>query len=93
MAAQNQTSGGAPSAMALNLVIAAVIYWNTVYIDKAADLLRRTGQLADPGLLKHVSPLGWAHISLTGDYVRVSGAAERSIARPLNLGSVRNRAS
>ena len=71
--------------MALNLVIAAVVYWNTLYIDKAASYLRRSGQLADEALLKHVSPLGWAHINLTGDYEWDSGAAARSNARPLHL--------
>ena len=51
--------------MALNLVIAAIVYWNTWYLDRAAEHLRWRGQLADPGLLRHVSPLGWEHIALT----------------------------
>jgi TnpA family transposase len=72
-------------AMALNLVIAAIIYWNTVYMNKAANHLRQHGQLPDPILLKHVSPLGWTHINLTGDCVWDSGAAERSNERPLHL--------
>ena len=59
--------------MALNIVIAAIIYWNTMYMDKAADHLRRAAKLPDPSLLKHVSPLGWTHINLTGDYVWDSG--------------------
>ena len=29
--------------MALNLVIAALVYWNTSYMDKAANYLRRQG--------------------------------------------------
>jgi len=76
-------------AMALNLVIAAIIYWNTMYMNKAADHLRQIGELPDPSLLKHVSPLGWAHINLTGDYVWDSGAAERSNERPLHLSYAR----
>ena len=71
--------------MALNLVIAAIIYWNTSYMDKAADHLRRQSRLPDPSLLRHVSPLGWDHIVLTGDYDWNSGAAERTNVRPLNL--------
>ena len=47
--------------------------------------LRRQNRLPDPGLLRHVSPLGWDHIVLTGDYDWNSGAAERTNARPLNL--------
>jgi TnpA family transposase len=72
-------------AMALNLVIASIIHWNTMYMNKAADHLRRAGKLPNPSLLKHVSPLGWTHINLTGDYVWDSGAAERSNERPLHL--------
>ena len=71
--------------MALNLVIAAIVYWNTSYMEKATDHLRRHGRLPEPSLLRHVSPLGWDHIVLTGDYDWNSGAAERSNVRPLNL--------
>ena len=39
----------------------------------------------EPSLLRHVSPLGWDHIVLTGDYDWNSGAAERTNERPLNL--------
>ena len=78
--------------MVLNLVIAALVYWNTSYMDKAANYLRRQGRLPDPNLLRYVSPLGWYHISLTGDYNWQSGAAERMNARPLNLYAARIRA-
>ena len=78
--------------MALNLVIPAIVYWNTSYIDKAVNHLRRERRLANPNLLRHVSPLGWEHIVLTGDYDWNSGAAERTNARPLNLHSARTRA-
>ena len=78
--------------MALNLVIAAIVYWNTWYLDKAADHLRRQGRLTDLSLLRHVSPLGWEHITLTGDYDWHSGAAQRANARPLNLYPARLRA-
>ena len=76
-------------AMALNLVIAAIVYWNTLYMDKASEHLRKMGKLRDPSLRKHVSPLGWEHINLTGDYVWDSGAAERSNERPLHTGAAR----
>ena len=78
--------------MALNLVIAAIVYWNTAYIEKAATHLRRERRLPDPTLLRHVSPLGWEHIVLTGDYDWNSGATERTNARPLNLYPARIRA-
>ena len=80
-------------AMALNLVIAAIVYWNTMYMEKAANHLLRNGKLADLNLLKHVSPQGWMHINLTGDFVWNSGAAERINVRPLNLSAAKRWAS
>ena len=56
-------------ASGLNLVSAAIILWNTVYLGRAADHLRRQGREIDDGLLSHAAPLGWEHISLTGDYL------------------------
>ncbi len=54
-------------ASGLNLVVAAITLWNTVYLERAAESLGKT-QSIDPALLQHVSPLGWEHINLTGDY-------------------------
>ena len=34
--------------MALNLVIAAIVYWNTLYMDKATDHQRQQGRLPEP---------------------------------------------
>ena len=69
--------------MALNLVIAAIVYWNTSYIEKAANHLRRERRLPDPNLLRHVSPLGWEHIVLTGDYAILDcDAARLPVPRP-----------
>ncbi|MDG1372161.1 MAG: Tn3 family transposase [Paracoccaceae bacterium] len=76
-------------AMALNLVIAAITFWNTLYMEKAADHLASIGQIPDPSLLRHASPLGWDNIILTGDFDWHSGAAERKIARPLHISSTR----
>ena len=61
-------------AMALNLVIAAITFWNTVYMDRAASHLARTSPLYDAGPLPHTSPLGWEHIILSGDFDWHSGA-------------------
>ena len=38
----------------------------------------------EPSLFRHVSPLGWNHIVLAGDYDWNSGAAQRTNVRPLN---------
>lgn len=56
-------------ASGLNLLIAAIAYWNTIYMDRAAQHLKSYGVSFDDALLAHLSPMGWAHISLTGDYL------------------------
>ncbi len=56
-------------ASGLNLVTAAIILWNTVYLERAVNHLKANGENINEDLLKHLSPLGWGHIHLTGDYV------------------------
>ena len=56
-------------ASGLNLVVAAIVLWNTIYIERAVESLRERGQAISDDLLAHLSPLGWEHINLTGDYV------------------------
>ena len=56
-------------ASGLNLVTAAIVLWNTVYLERAIRSLRERGQHVDDDLLQHLSPLGWEHINLTGNYV------------------------
>ena len=55
-------------ASGLTLVTAAIALWNTVYIERAVRASSLPEQPADPALLKYLSPLGWEHINLTGDY-------------------------
>ena len=52
----------------LNLLAAIVIYSNTLRLGEAVVQRQRAGLPAPPGLLAHTSPLGWAHILLTGEY-------------------------
>jgi len=56
-------------ASSLNLVVAAIILWNTVYLGRAIDALRDQGESVPDDLLAHLAPLGWQHINLTGDYL------------------------
>jgi TnpA family transposase len=56
-------------ASGLNLVVAAIVLWNTVYLERAVKALREQGQVISHNLLAHLTPLGWEHINLTGDYV------------------------
>lgn len=61
-------------ASGLNLVTAAIILWNTVYLERATNALRSSGQSVDDLMLQYLSPLGWEHINLTGDYLWKVGA-------------------
>jgi TnpA family transposase len=56
-------------ASGLNLATAAIVLWNTVYLERAVDALRKRRSDLDETLLEYLSPLGWEHINLTGDYI------------------------
>ena len=76
-------------ASGLNLVTAAVVLWNTVYLERAAHALRGNSHALDDALLLYLSPPGWEHINLTGDYLWRStakiGAGNFRTLRPLQL--------
>jgi TnpA family transposase len=52
----------------LNLLAAIIIYWNTKHLGQAVTSRKRDSLDCPPDLLAHISPLGWAHILLTGEY-------------------------
>ena len=56
-------------ASGLNLAVAAIILWNTVYLGRAVAELRAQGEVISDLLLSHIAPLGWEHITFNGDYV------------------------
>lgn len=45
-------------ASGLNLVTAAIVLWNTVYLEKAIESQRAQGKKVDDTLLQYLSPLG-----------------------------------
>ncbi|PWJ93697.1 Tn3 transposase DDE domain-containing protein [Mesorhizobium loti] len=49
-----------------NLVVSAIVHWNTVYIERV--VLRSMRRQVPDYLLRHISPLSWEHIDLTGIY-------------------------
>lgn len=67
----------------LNLVTAAIVLWNTVYLERIVSTLRAHGVIIDESLLQYLSPLGWEHINLTGDYVWRSKKVGAGKFRPL----------
>ncbi len=61
--------------------MAAVILWNTRYLQSAIATLGISDDLA-----RHIAPLGWEHISLTGDYRwNVDEQPEAGALRPLRV--------
>jgi hypothetical protein len=70
-------------ASGLSLITAAIVHWNSVYLERAVQHLRAQGVSIPDDLLPHVAPLGWEHIALTGDYAWV-GTEPASNFRPLN---------
>lgn len=72
-------------ASGLNLVIAAIVYWNSIYLADAVDHLRSRGQTVPDELLTHTSPLTWEHIGFSGDFLWDRAAATAHQRRPLNL--------
>ena len=55
-------------ASGLNLVVTAIILWNTRYLERAVTALREIEDVPQH-LLAFLSPLGWEHVNLTGDYI------------------------
>lgn len=55
-------------ASGLNLLVALIILWNTVQLGDAVEQLQQQGYAITDEQLRHLSPLGWDHIQLTGDY-------------------------
>jgi len=50
------------------LLVAAIVLWNTMHLADAVERLKQQGQAISNEQLRHLSPLGWEHISLSGDY-------------------------
>jgi hypothetical protein len=72
-------------ASGLNLVIAAIVHWNSTYLADAIAHLRAAGEVVPAELLAHTSPLSREHISLSGDFLWDRAAATAPGRRPLNL--------
>jgi hypothetical protein len=68
----------------------AIVLWDTVYLERATQALCETDKPIDNVMLQYLSPLGWEHINLTGDYVwRQSRKIEDGQFRPLRINGKR----
>ena len=67
-------------ASGLAIVTAAIALWNTVYLGRALDDLRRGREIIPDPLLAHLAPVGWQHIimrrTLCGMSRNRSGSAQ-----------------
>jgi TnpA family transposase len=72
------TEDQANQASCLNLVVNAIVCWNTLYMADAIDALRADGLLRPDDDLTHLSPTVNAHINAYGRY---DFAVERELAR------------
>ncbi len=54
-------------ATSLNIIIIAVSVWNSLHLTKAVEYQKGLGDFNED-LLHHMSPLGWEHINLLGEY-------------------------
>ena len=72
-------------ASGLNLVIAAIVYWNSTYLADAIQHLRNQGRPVPDELLAHTSPLTWEHIGFSGDFLWDRAAVTADRRRPLRL--------
>jgi hypothetical protein len=78
-------------ASGLNLVIAAIVYWNSTYLADAVDHLRKDRGEIPAELLAHTSPLTWEHIGFSGDFLWDRAAHIAGQRRSLNLTLQRRR--
>jgi hypothetical protein len=71
-------------ASGLNLIAAVIILWNTVYLERAIAALREHGIPIESESLAHLSPIGWEHVNLTGNYTwQAARRLRRGSFRPL----------
>jgi TnpA family transposase len=70
-------------ASGLNLVVNAIILWNTTYLTRTVQYVRSQGVALTDERLSHVAPVKWDHIALTGDYLWSEIERPRERFRPL----------
>jgi len=72
-------------ASGLNLVVSAIVLWNTVYLSRAVESLRAEGRDLPDDVIRHISPQIWEHINLTGIYDWMHEPQPEGTFRPLRI--------
>ncbi|MEO1183519.1 MAG: Tn3 family transposase, partial [Cyanobacteria bacterium J06636_27] len=63
---------------------------NTVYLENAVNWLKSEGVNIPDEYLQHLSPMGWEHINLTGDYIwNLKSASSFDNLRPLRTKKIK----
>lgn len=71
-------------ASGLTLLTAIIATWNTIYLEKALTFMQENGVKMTDEQIAHISPLGWEHIGLTGEYFwKLNAAYNLDNLRPL----------
>jgi TnpA family transposase len=76
-------------ASGLNLVVNAIVLWNTTYLARAVAYVRGQGVALTDEELSHVAPVRWDHIALTGDYLWSDVQTTHDRFRPLRTSRFR----
>ena len=66
-------------ASGLALITSAIVLWNTVYMERAVKSIVDRGDKFDSDWCRYLSPLGWEHIGLTGDYIWKRGNKKNAL--------------
>ncbi len=81
--------GQITQANCLNLLVNAVLAWNTVYTDKAITYLKESGIEVSDSDINHISPAIFEHINQYGKFIfNVEKEMERKYLRKLRLKNI-----
>lgn len=68
------------------MIINVINIWNTIYLEKAIEYRKSIEEDVNEDLITHISPLGWEHINMLGEYqFKFDDNQDKEILRPLNV--------
>ena len=83
---ENDLQGQLQKSSCLNIILNAIVIWNTKYLKKSWEYYIKNNPKTDSKLLKHVSPLNWEHINFLGEYAfELNAVYEEDNLRKLNI--------
>jgi TnpA family transposase len=66
---ERELQGQLQKASCLNVILNAIVIWNTKYLTKAWNVYKSQNPYIDEKLLQYISPLNWEHINFLGKYL------------------------